>query len=38
VSGVTVLRATLVQQQEQANADGDRTLRVVQQDFDFVFR
>lgn len=38
VSGVTVLRASLVQQQEQAEAQGDRTLRVVQQDFDFVFR
>ena len=38
VSGVTVLRATLVQQQEQAEAQGDRTLRIVQQDFDFVFR
>lgn len=37
-SGVTVLMSRLAQQQEQADAQGDRTLRVVQQDFEFVYR
>jgi hypothetical protein len=38
VAGVTVLRARMVSKQEQANADGDRTMRVVIQDFEFVHR
>lgn len=38
VAGVTVLQARLVQQQEQADPQGDRTMRVVIQDFEFVFR
>jgi len=37
-SGVTVLMSRLSQQQEQADAMGDRTMRIVQQDFEFVFR
>jgi hypothetical protein len=37
-SGVTVLMSRLSQQQEQADAMGDRTMRVVQQDFEFVYR
>ena len=37
-NGVTVLVARLTQQQEQADAEGDRTIRVVQQDFEFVYR
>ena len=38
VAGVTVLQARMVSKQEQANADGDRTIRVVIQDFEFVHR
>ena len=38
ISGVTVLQARLTQRQEQADAQGDRTLRVVVKDFEFVFR
>jgi len=37
-SGVTVLMSRLSQQQENADAMGDRTMRIVQQDFEFVFR
>ena len=37
-SGVVVLNSRLSQQQENADAQGDRTLRVVQQDFEFVYR
>ncbi len=37
-SGVTVLMSRLSQQQEQADALGDRTMRIVQQDFEFVYR
>ncbi len=37
-SGVAVLMSRLSQQQEQADAMGDRTMRIVQQDFEFVFR
>lgn len=37
-SGVTILMSRLSQQQEQADAMGDRTMRIVQQDFEFVFR
>jgi hypothetical protein len=35
---VTVLMCRLQQQQEQADAEGDRTFRVVQQDYDFIYR
>lgn len=37
-SGVTVLMSRRTQQQENADAMGDRTLRIIQQDFEFVFR
>ena len=37
-SGVVVLNSRLSQHQENADAQGDRTLRVVQQDFEFVYR
>lgn len=37
-SGVTVLMSRLSQQQENADAMGDRTMRIIQQDFEFVFR
>jgi hypothetical protein len=37
-SGVTVLMSRLAQQQENADAMGDRTMRIIQQDFEFVFR
>lgn len=35
---VAVLMCRLQQQQEQADAEGDRTFRVIQQDFDIVWR
>lgn len=37
-SGVIVLMSRRTQQQENADAMGDRTLRIIQQDFEFVFR
>lgn len=38
VSGVAVLRCRLTQQQEQAEAEGDRTFRVIQQDYELLYR
>lgn len=37
-SGIVILLSRLSQQQEQADAMGDRTMRIVQQDFEFVYR
>lgn len=37
-NGVFVLRSRLVNQAENADAEGDRTFRVVQQDFEVLFR
>lgn len=37
-SGVAVLNSRLSNRQENANGDGDRVLRVVQMDFDLIYR
>jgi hypothetical protein len=37
-SGVAVLSSRLNNRQEKAEADGDSVLRVIQMDFDFVYR